>query len=87
MFGRVQQMSMMQLNTEARAGDRDACLQLANRAGNCDTLEQFMRRFVPSTEWARCFDVYCDAFERSRSCALLDTLELPAVEHTQTGLP
>jgi hypothetical protein len=86
MFGRVAQMSMMQLNAEARAGDRDACLQLANRATDCDTVEAFLRRFVPSNEWAKCFDVYCDAFERSRSCALLDTLELPVIEKTNVQL-
>lgn len=77
--------TIQQLNAEALAGDEDAALALADKSVKCENVEQFVLRYVPADEMARCFDVYCDAFQKSRARALIDTLELPVVVKTNLG--
>jgi hypothetical protein len=75
--------SLAELNSQALAGDRDACLLLARRSGSCDSFTCFLDRYVPDPEIVAVFDVYADAWmavQREKTRALLDTLELPAVE-------
>lgn len=75
--------SLAELNAQALAGDDDALRLLAERASaSCDTVTDFLDRFVPSEDITVVFDRYCDAFQRQRSKALLDTLELPTVEQS-----
>lgn len=77
--------TLAQLNTDALAGDEDAALALADKSTTCATLTEFLDRFVPAEDVAEVFDIYADAFAKSRARALIDTLELPKVEKTNLG--
>lgn len=75
--------SLAELNSQALAGDRDACVMLAKRSLSCETFSDFLDRFVPDPDVAAVFDTYADAWSRAqqeRVRSLLDTLELPKVE-------
>lgn len=87
--------SLPELNAQALAGDADAARLLAERSTTCMNAWDFVKRFVPPDEAGRAlevddrgrvtlriFDLYVDAFQRSRQKALLDTLELPKVEQS-----
>jgi hypothetical protein len=82
-----QKPSLAELNVQALSGDEDAALRLADLSVGCDTLRDFLDRFVPDEDMARVFDVYCDAFQKSRARALLETLELPAVTKSNIFSP
>jgi hypothetical protein len=84
--------TLAELAAEALAGDQDAALRLADLSKDCATAWEFVDLYVPADEagtvletdaWERptllVFDVFVDAFSKSRARALLDTLELEPV--------
>ena len=85
MAGRFQapvSLTLPELNAQALTGDADAALRLADLSTMCETAWEFVERYVPQEDAVRVFDTYVDAFVKSRTRALLDTLELPSVGQT-----
>lgn len=72
--------TLIELNAQALAGDADALRLLIGRSPQFKTFRELLEEYVPGAEVARVFDAWCDCWDRVQAKALLDTVELPAVE-------
>lgn len=76
--------SVSSLADQALAGDDDALRMLAEQS-KLQRVSDFLGLYVPAPEIRRVFDRYTDAWDEARARALLDTVELPAVEPSNLG--